>query len=424
MREHEGGHIGLPLPFEFNTVNLSNLSPRWYYGWNIIAIALLFQSLCIGMSYYCFPLWVVPLSDEFNVARSQIVFAIAASQVVSGLLAPFGGRALDRFPPHRMIAGGASVFTLGLIVMAHSHALWPIIAVMLILLPIGLVFTGLLAAQTLATRWFAKDRGFAIACASLGTAFGGFTMPPIAAALMNTFGWRTTLEIFGITILALTVLSWRILGKQPPQDSRDMGTETEAAVLPREWRTQDLLRNSNFQTIILVFVPLIFAVSAVQMNIGAYSQDIGLTQQDAAFLVAELSLFSLLGRIAFGKLVDKYDHRLLYRLITGGVMFSLAVVIAAFFSGDASGNVLRLGIGLLGITSSGYVPLNSIVIAAKFGTRAFGQVTGLSGTFLGLGTAGSFLAASIRDTSGSYPLAFLVFLLLLVPGLWLIRRIR
>jgi MFS family permease len=416
-------NVSIKFPF------LRRHSFHWYYGWNVIAMALLFQSLCVGMSYFCFPLWIVPLSDEFHVARSQIMFAIAASQVMAGLISPFGGHALDRFPSHWVISAGAITFILGLILMAIAQSIWPLVVALMIFIPIGLVLTGVMAAQTLATRWFTKDRGFAIACATLGSSFGGFTMPPLAAAIMSAYGWRVTIAVFAVATALLTVASWRVLSKQPPPDDHEIPplpqhTEPKPSPAPA-WRTSDLLRDSIFQTIIFTFFPLMFAFSAVQMNIGSYAQDIGLSQQDAAIMVAQYSLCSLIGRIVFGKLVDKYDQSFLYRVLVAGIIFSLAIIIsAASFNGDTSRGLLKVGIAMLGLISSGYVPLNSIVIATKFGTRAFGQVTGLANTFLGFGTAGSFIAASLRDMSGSYPFAFTMFLLLLIPGLWQIRKLK
>lgn len=378
------------------------------------------------MSFYCFPLWIVPLSEEFGVARSQIMLAIAGSQIISGLISPFAGRALDRLPPHWVICGGAVIFIFGLLSIAFAHSIWPLAFGFLILLPIGIVLTGVMAAQTLATRWFTKDRGFAIACATLGSAIGGFTMPPLAAALMSVTDWRNTIAVFATAIAGLIVISWPILRKDPPpsEAENDSAADEEFTKRLPVWRTQDLLRDKNFQIIILTFFPLLFAGSAIQMNLGAFAQDAGLTPQDAAFMVAELPLCSLIGRMFFGKMVDRYDHSLLYRIVTIGMMLSLAVIIASSLNGSANLLGLKIGIAMLGLTSSGYVPLNSIVIATTFGTRAFGQVTGLASTFLGLGVGGSFIVASIRDASGSYLFAFTLLLVFLLPGLWLIRKLK
>jgi MFS family permease len=408
-------------------VNIKLPSLNWHYGWNVIAMTLLFQSLCIGMHYYCFTLWVVPWSTEFNTARSHIMLAIVASQIISGLISPLAGRALDRLPAHILICGGALIFSLGLLLIACSQSMWQIIAVFLFVLPIGLVLTGVMAAQTLATRWFTKDRGLAIACATLGTSIGGFMMPPIAAALMAAFGWRITFVVFAAAATFLiTPIAWRVLRREPP-----LGDETGARTIeqtastlppPIALRASDLLHDNNFRKIVLAFMPLVLAFSAVQMNLGAYAQDIGLTQQDAALMIAQLSVLMLIGKIFSGKLVDHYDHRILYWILAGGLGVSIAIIIIAS-SVSAHRGLLLFGTALLGFVYAGYLPLNATIIAKKFGTRAFGQVTGMANTFLGFGTAGSFLAASLRDISGSYVFAFTAFLLLLIIGAWQMRKL-
>ncbi|HEY3698058.1 MAG TPA: MFS transporter, partial [Spongiibacteraceae bacterium] len=266
-------------------------------------MTLLFQSLCIGMHYYCFTLWVVPWSIEFNAVRSHIMLAIVASQIISGLIAPIAGRALDRLPAHILVCGGALTFSAGLLVIACAQAVWQIIAVFLFILPIGLVLTGAMAAQTLATRWFTKDRGLAIACATLGTSFGGFTMPPLAAALMHAFGWRITFAIFaGAATFLITPIAWRVLKRKPPEEEIIAFEFAEATQTPSQpaLRTKDLLRDNNFRTLVLTFLPLTLVFNAVQMNLGAYAQDINVSQSDVAFMVAQLSILMLIGKILFG----------------------------------------------------------------------------------------------------------------------------
>lgn len=407
-------------------------SVSWHYGWNVIAMTLLFQSLCIGMHYYCFTLWVVPWSIEFDVARSHIMLAIVLSQIISGLLAPVAGHALDRLPAHILVCGGALTFALGLLLVACAQAMWHIVAVFLFILPIGLVLTGAMAAQTLATRWFTKDRGLAIACATLGSSIGGFAMPPMAAALLNGFGWRVTFAVFAAAAAFLiTPVAWRVLRKTPPQDSQETTavpiaeqTQSEPRIYPA-LRTLDLLRDANFQIIVLAFLPLVLAFSAVQMNLGAYAQDIGLSQQDVAFMIAQLSVLMLIGKILFGKLVDRYDHRMLYWILAGGMGFSIMIISsAALASPPVNRSLLNIGTAMLGFVFAGYLPLLGEIIAAKFGTRAFGQVTGMANIFLGFSAVGSLIAASLRDLSGSYVLAFMVFATLLLPAAHRIRKLQ
>jgi len=395
---------------------------NWYYGWNIIAITLLFQSLCIGLHYYCFTLWVVPWSQEFGAVRSHIMLAIVASQVISGLLSPLAGRALDRLPSHWLICGGALTFASGLMLIALAQALWQIIAVYLLILPLGLVLTGAMAAQTLATRWFTKDRGLAIACATLGTSLGGFLMPPLAAALMQAFGWRTTFILLGsISAIVVTPIAWRILQRRPPQEEMAAMTydDNRQPPKPQTQSTADLLRSPHFRIIVLSFMPLLLTFNAIQMNLGAYAQDIGVTQQQTAFLVAQLSVLMLFGKLLFGKLSDHCDQRVLFWCVVTGMIVAILCISAA--SGYL---LLSIGTGILGFVYAGYLPLLGATIASRFDTRAFGQVMGLSGTFLAIGAVGSIIAASLRDIGGSYSLAFLLFIVVLIPAALQMRQLR
>ena len=374
------------------------------------------------MHYYCFTLWVVPWSQEFGAVRSHIMLAIVASQVISGLLSPFAGRALDRLPSHWLICGGALTFSLGLVLIALAQAVWQIIAVYLLVLPLGLVLTGAMAAQTLATRWFTKDRGLAIACATLGTSLGGFLMPPLAALLMDHFGWRVTfIALAAISSIVVTPIAWRILQRRPPHEeatlleySLNQPTEKPAAL-----STAEILRSPDFHIIVLSFMPLLLTFNAIQMNLGAYAQDIGVTQQQTAFLVAQLSVLMLIGKILFGKLSDHLDQRVLLWCVVAGMIVSILCISAA-----SSYVLLSVGTAILGFVYAGYLPLLGATIASRFDTRAFGQVMGLSGTFLAIGAAGSVIAASLRDVGGSYSIAFLLFLLVLIPAAIQMRQLR
>jgi MFS family permease len=399
--------------------------PNWYYGWNVIAITLLFQSLTIGIHYYCFTLWVVPWSAELGAVRGNIMVAITASLVISGAISPLAGRALDRLPSHWLVCGGAVIYAVGLLCIAAAQAVWQIILVYMLILPIGLVLTGAMAAQTLATRWFTKDRGFAIASSTLGTSVGGFTFPPIAAALLTLVGWRLTFVILAaVAVLLITPLAWRVLKQKPPDDEEEIVAAPEPGALPlsgqqQSWTTLALLRNRNFRVLVLCFLPMSLAFSALQMNMGAYAHDIGISQQQAAFLVSLLSIFMLAGKVLFGRLADNFDDRFLYWGVAAGMAAAIVVISAA-----SSYAVLAVGAAILGFAYAGYLPLVGSIIVSRFGNRAFGQAMGLSSTFLSLGAAGSFIAGWIRDHSGSYSIAFLAFLTVILPAALLMRKLE
>lgn len=399
------------------------MKPRftWSYGWNVIAITLLFQSLTIGMHFYCFTLWVVPWSAEFgNAAKGDIMIAITLSSLFSGLISPLSGRALDKLPAHKLVCGGALTYAIGLMFIAAAQQIWQIIAVYMLILPIGLTLTGAMAAQTLATRWFTRNRGLAIACSTLGTSVGGFTMPPLAATLLAAFGWRSTFVILGTTTALLVIpIAWVVLKRQPPVDEALLALELDASTPRRRaLGTRELLSDRNFRILVIGFLPLTLTFNAVQMNLGAYAQDIGVTQQQAAWLVSQLSILMLIGKVLFGQISDRFDQRTLYWGLAGGMIAAVLII-------SAAGNytVLGIGTGVLGFVYAGYLPLIGAIIANRFGTRGFGQAMGLTSTFLGLGSAGAFVAAAVRDMSGSYAIAFSLFLAIIAPAAWTMRSL-
>ncbi len=397
------------------------LKPNWYYGWNVIGITLLFQSLTVGIHYYCFTLWVVPWSLQFGAVRGDIMLAIMASQIISGLISPIAGRMLDRTPHHLLVCGGAVIYALGLVCIACAQAVWQIVTIYMLVIPIGLVMTGAMAAQTLATRWFTKDRGLAIAASTLGTSVGGFTMPPIAAGLLALVGWRITFLVFaGVTVLLITPLAWVVLKRKPPEEATaSLNNLPGAAADGGHGSIKALLGNKNFQVMVLAFLPLTAAFSALQMNLGAYGQDIGITQAQVAFLVSLLSVFMLAGKLLFGRLADRFDHRYLYWGVVAGMVTAILVISLA-----SDYAALSVGTSILGFAYAGYLPLVGAILASRFGSKGFGQAMGWSAIFLSLGSIGSFVAGWIRDHTGSYSIAFLAFLILIFPAALLMRKLE
>ena len=67
----------------------------WYHGWNVLAVAMVFQAVTFGIGLYCFTFWVVPWTRDFAVGRGDVMTVFFAMQVVMGFAAPFAGRAVD-----------------------------------------------------------------------------------------------------------------------------------------------------------------------------------------------------------------------------------------------------------------------------------------------------------------------------------------
>jgi MFS family permease len=395
---------------------------RHYYGWNVVALTLVFQAVSIGILVYSFALFVVPWLEEFASPRRDIMLCIVALQLGTGVLSPFAGRALDRFSPRFVIILGAIFLSTGLVLVSQVNALWQLILLFATVLPAGMSLSGPLAAQSLVTKWFIKRRGLAIGLSAMGTSIGGFAFPLLNNYLIANLGWRQAVIILAIiTISLICPLTWWILRREPPVNSQAQPTATPGD-LPseyRQWTTKEILKSPLFWVPAIAFIPMNAAFGGVQFNLGAYMQDLNYEPGQAAILISLISVSMITGKLFFGSLSDNVDHRRLYWVAVFCLGLSLVM-----FQGNPTLLQIRIGAFLLGFATGGILPLTGIIISSRFGVASFGRVMGLVSLFLMVGAFGPLLAGWIYDVAGSYDIAFSVLLVLLIPAALTMTRLK
>ena len=248
---------------------------RYHYGWNVVALTLVLQAVSIGISIYSFALFVVPWLEAFPVDRAQVMFAIFVAQVGMGALSPLAGRLLDRFSIRLLVVVGCFSQAAGLLAMSVATEFWQIVAAYATLMPLGMVFAGTLASQTLVTRWFTARRGVAIGISAMGTSLGGFAFPLLIAPLISNVGWQETLAVLAALAVLLTApAAVVVLRRAPPVHGRGLAG-TPAA---RQWSARETLSTRTFWIPVVALVPVNAAFGGVQFSLGAYVFDLASTR--------------------------------------------------------------------------------------------------------------------------------------------------
>lgn len=386
------------------------MSPSPHYRWYIVALTLVNQALALGVLVYSFALFVVPWLDEFEVSRSKVMLAILSFQIVTGLLSPVLGRYMDQFAMRLLVLSGALAMSLGLFLLSLATQFWQIVALHVTLLPVGMILTGTLASQTMVSKWFTEKRGLAIGVSSMGTSLGGLSVPLVTAWLIGEQGWQGAYLVLAMLSLILLVpLNYLVLRHDPPilrlQASETSGVEMKT------WTTRQILESWAFWIPVLALIPINAAFGGTQFNLGAYMSDLGYGQAVAAQLIAVTSGAMIVGKLFFGSLGDRVDHRKLYWLMAGMLLVSMY-----FYEGSPGRPALFLAASLQGFATGGVMPMMGIMYSSRFGTLSFGRVLGLVNLFLMIGSFGSILSGWIFDLTQSYDAAFQVFALLLLPG--------
>ncbi|MFU8817783.1 MAG: MFS transporter [Pseudomonadales bacterium] len=403
------------------TQQTHSTQPGWHYGWNVVATTLVFQAVTIGILIYCFALFVVPWLETFQVSRGEVMIAITVLQLGVGLLSPLVGRAMDVMSIRWLVICGALAMSSGMMLASQATAMWQIIMLYALVLPLGMAMAGPLAAQTLVTRWFLGRRGVALGISAIGTSIGGFSFPFLTGALLESYGWRVTMQSLAVLTLVLVVpLSFWVLRRQPPALIAAEGGAAAPAALAdaRDWKMAQILRTPMFWIAVCGFLPINAAFGAIQFNLGAYSRDLGFPTSYAALLISLSSAFMIAGKFAFGAAADRVDHRRLYYVMATGMAASLLLLIGA------PGLVtLIVAASLMGLAGGGILTLMAVIYGSRFGAASFGRVMGLGMMFITLAALGPLLSGWIHDVTGSYNLAFGLFAVLLIPAAAAVSRL-
>lgn len=401
-----------------NTTLLPNNSTTeggWYYGWNILAVGMLFQAVIFGIAFFSFTFYVEPWRAEFNASRSDIFLILVAVQIIMGVASPIAGRAMDRMSIRGLIITGALSFATCLALTSQATSLWQIIALYGSFFVLGGLLAGPLAAQTLAAKWFFSRRGMAIGLASVGTSLGGFIMPLVVTYLIAEYGWRhTNLILAAAVIVTVIPIVWVIIRNTPQEKgiTPESGFETSDSIGPssRKISTMTIIKRRAFWVPVVAFVPMMTAFGAIQQNFAPYAADLQVGLQATSYLVSTMAIVMVLGKIFFGMMADKLDHRILY-----GLAVTVLLATLVFMTTLPTYGQLFIVAGMVGFAAGGFLPLLGAIIGRHFGPQSFGQVMGLIGPFTTLAAIGPWIAGYIRDSLGSYDIAWQLFLVVIIP---------
>lgn len=380
---------------------------------------MVYQAITYGIGLFSFTFFIQPWMDEFGTGRADLLLAVMAATLAIGVFGPFAGRAVDRLQIRWIIAAGGTCSTLGLVLLSYSTAVWQIITIYALLIGPGLVMAGAISAQTLAAKWFRGRRGFAVGLVTVGTSAGGFFMPPLVTYLIATSDWRTAcLILAAISALGIIPLTLWIVRNSP----EDMGIEPDpesavsAASATRfadvHWTVRSIVRDRAFQITILAFLPVSIVLTGIQQNLAPLARDFAVEALMASALMSIWSGMMVLGKIAFGAASDRIDNRYLFWIEAVLILPCVLVLL-----GTPSFLELAIVCGVLGAANGGTLPLLGSIIASRFGPRYFGQVMGLTMPFLTFSSFGYVVTGWLRDTTGSYDIALIAFLAILVPGI-------
>ena len=180
------------------------------------------------------------------------------------------------------------------------------------------------------------------------------------------------------------------------------------------------LRDRNLWRIAFITGVGFMLSSVVVTHLVAMATDAGIEPLRASRLLAIMATVAAFGKVVFGRLADRAGERTAYAVSIALEVVALGGILLLPTSLALEGITAILGLGI-----GGNLPLSAALIARTFGPTAFGPMMGLKTMLMTpLVATGTPFAGWIFDTTGSYRIAFGVFLGLVVLSLGALWRVE
>ena len=378
-------------------------SPR---GWLVVAAAFIGAFVSFGVTY-TFGIFLRPMSVEFHASHAKMSILFSVIAALTFFVAPLTGELADKHGPRPVIAFGALLMAASLLVTARMHSYPQVLltyggglgcAAACVYVP-GVSAVG---------EWFRKKRDIALGIAISGIGCGTLVAAPLAAMLIDRYGWREAFNIFGWTSGALLLISSLLMNRPP-----EAGAKVKAEVGHK-------VRTPAFA---FLYISLMFSGAAVFISfvfIPVFAMDIGVSRLAAAAVIGYIGASSVVGRLGLNALAPRFGLLTMYQVS----FLILLVSFALWMTATTYAWLIAFGL-VMGVGYGGMAAMAPAVAADIFGVEGLGELLGIF--FTGFGVACLFgppLAGFLADYTHDYKWPVLVAAGAAFLGLLLVMPVK
>jgi len=358
-------------------------------------------------------LFLTPMSTANGWGREVFALSVAIQTLLYGAAQPFSGAIADRFGTVRVIIAGTLLYAAGIFMMAHASTPETLFLSSGVLIGFGLSgcsFNLVISSfgKLLPESW----RSLAFGAGTASGSFGQFLFSTLAVGLIDTVGWRTTLEVFAGLLLLIVPLAFAIATPRSdaapasPRGLRQPDSETAPSVEQIQTYKQALaeaLGHRSYILLVLGFFTCGFQLGFVTLHLPSYLIDRGLSAQVGGWTLGVIGLFNIVGAMLSGWLCGRMPKRYILAVI----YFARALAVVFLVTMPASPAVALIYGAVTGLLWLSSVPPTAGLVAVMFGTRWMAMLFGIAffshqvGGFLGV-----YLGGLLYEQTGSYDIVW------------------
>jgi MFS family permease len=337
------------------------------------------------------------LNTATGLGIASISLAFAFGQLWWGLTQPFAGALADRHGPTPVLLAGVTLVAIGTVITPYMGTTLGLVFAIGVLSAGGAGMAGPSVLMAATTRLVPADRrGLATGVVNAGGSFGQFVMAPLAGVLIGSLGWASAMQVLGLLVLLALPAAFVLRGGV----AAPTAAGTPAVVtLPAREALKRAWALPSFRLLSAGFFVCGFHVAFLATHLPGVVASCGLSTEVAAWALAVLGLFNILGSLAMGWAMGRWRMKTLLSLVYA----VRGVAVLLFLAAPKTPTVMLLFAAVMGVTFLSTVPPTAGLVAKFFGPGNMAMLFGVVmlshqvGGFLG-----AWLGGVVYARTGSY----------------------
>ncbi|HUK60884.1 MAG TPA: MFS transporter, partial [Stellaceae bacterium] len=271
---------------------------------------------------------IVPLEQAFGWSPATIATAISLNLVLYGFTGPFAAALMQRIGVRRTLMSGLAVVLAGMLLSTLMTRPWHLVLFWGLLVGIGAGAVAPVLGATIVNRWFTARRGLAMGVVTAASAAGQLIFLPVLAHAAEREGWRAAIYVVaGVIVTLIAVVALLLperpdsLGLRPFGEDARPGDSAPPPANPLVVAAEVLghcVKSRDFWILFCAFFTCgASANGLIGTHLVAFCFDNGVPEVQAAWLLAAMGAFNIIGATLSGWLSDRYDPRVLLMCFFG-----------------------------------------------------------------------------------------------------------
>jgi MFS family permease len=393
----------------------------FFYGWLIVAIAMLAGFLGSGVSNITMAVVLKPISEDLGWSRTLTAAAITIGSLAGGLLAPVFGPMADRLGPRLLLPAGAGLVGLLVIALSLSTEPWQFYATFVPARALAETLLVGVVTMTAIANWFYLKRPRVMGLVALAVPLGSSVLSLVYQFFITNYGWRSAFLALGIALWIFVVLPGVIFLRRQPEDLGLLPDGANPAIrmtpeakrrsrqeeqVEHSWELREALGTRTLWLLIAGAFLASISTGGIAFHLVAYYTDVSIEPAIAAGALSLMALSGALGNGIWGTLAERVNPRAL-SIFT---MCLSAAAVALLTQVEIPATAYLFAV-LFGANARGSAVLMQILTARYYGRRSYGAISSVLEPFHkgGLGI-GALFAGFAYDFAGNYQMIFALFL--------------